>query len=434
MENKPDGEPSVEGDFCMSLYVPSQVDAAMAMGKSPDVTLPSVDVATDPVRLFTFMAYLAIGGTEGQILNIRRGLDPSRFTQHLGCFGRFDDQLPTDLKDMPAQIYRIRKLYGIRAMKEMVRLSLYLKQHRIDIMHAYNFYANVFAVPAARLAGVPVVLASCRDTGACWTVRQRRVNKFVCQFADGVIVNAEAIKSALIAEGYAAERITVIHNGILCHALKSSAEKKAIRLSLNVPADGPLIGVVARIARIKGIEYFVQAARVVLDRIPNSHFLVMGDTRLELDYREELNHLTARLGLQHRLSFTGFRLDVPELLPALTVSVLPSIGGEGLSNSLLESMAAGVPVVTTHTAGNPEVVVDGVTGLLVPPKDPTELARALCRLVETPDLAAAMGRAGRERVLDYFGNDLMLEKTQRVYQDLLAQVRRRERDNPLHTR
>ncbi|NWF71540.1 MAG: GT4 family glycosyltransferase PelF [Nitrospirae bacterium] len=417
----------------MSLYVPSQVEDAVAMDKMPDVTGPSSDVAMDPVRLFTFMAYLAIGGTERQILNIRGGLDPRRFTQHLGCFGRFDDQLSVDMREIPAQIYRIRKLYGIHAFKELVRLSLYLKKHRIDIMHAYNFYANVFAVPAARLAGVPVVLASCRDTGEYWTVRQRRVNKYVCRFADGVIVNAEAIKSALIAEGYAAERIIVIHNGIHCRALPSSAEKKAIRHTLNVPAEGPLIGVVARIARLKGIEYFVQAARVVLDRVPNARFLVMGDTSVDFDYRKELKQLTARLGLQDRLTFTGFRLDVPELLPALTVSVLPSISGEGLSNSLLESMAAGVPVVATHIGGNLEVVVDGVTGLLVPPENSTELARAICRVIETPDLAAAMGRAGRERVLDYFGNDRMIENTQRVYQDLLEQVRRRERDHPLHT-
>lgn len=417
----------------MSLFSTVQMDDAVALAKMPEVDGSSLDAATDPIRLFTFMAYLAIGGTERQILNIRSGLDPRRFTQHLGCFGRFDDQLSVDLSDTPVQIYRIRKLYGVRAMKEVVRLSLYLKKHHIDIMHAYNFYANVFAVPAARLAGVPVVLASCRDTGEYWTARQRRVNKFVCRFADGVIVNAEAIKSVLIAEGYAAERITVIHNGILCPALKSSAEKKAIRHTLNVPTEGPLIGVVARVARLKGIEYFIMAAREVLDRLPNAHFLVVGPCA-DLDYREQLKQLTARLGLQHRLTYTGFRLDIPDLLPALTVSVLPSISGEGLSNSLLESMAAGVPVVATHIGGNLEVVMDGVTGLLVPPKNPTELARAICRVIETPDLAEAMGRAGRERVVDRFGNDRMIEKMQRVYQDLLGQVRRRERDNPLHTR
>ena len=355
-------------------------------------------------------------------------MDRDLFQQHLGCFGRFDDQLSIDLSSTPVQVYRIGKLYGVRAMREVLRLARYLKNERIDVMHAYNFYANVFAVPAARLAGVPVVLASCRDTGEYWTARQRRVNRLVCRLADGVIVNAEAIKARLIDEGYATDRITVIHNGIHCPSLKTAADQKAVRQTLKVPADGPLIGVVARLARLKGIEYFIHAAKAVLTRLPDAHFLIVGDTCVDPDYREELKQLTAGLGLQDRLTYTGFRLDIPEILPALTVSVLPSISGEGLSNSLLESMAAGVPVVATNIGGNPEVVKDGVTGMLVPPKNPEELARAICRMIETQGLADAMGRAGRQRVIDHFSIDSMIGTTQSLYQNLLRrrQAGRRE--------
>jgi glycosyltransferase involved in cell wall biosynthesis len=187
-------------------------------------------------------------------------------------------------------------------------------------------------------------------------------------------------------------------------------------------------------ARLKGIEYFIEAAGTVLERLPDAHFLVVGDTRVETGYREQLKQLSARLGLQHRLTFTGFRTDIPELLPALTVSVLPSISGEGLSNSLLESMAAGVPVVATYIGGNPEVVVDGVTGLLVPPKNPSELARAICRVIETRGMAGAMGRAGRQRVSDRFSNDRMIAATQHLYQDLLGRVRGRDRATVVATR
>ena len=408
----------------MSSSVPS--DAAMAA--SVDVMSPSGQVApVAPIRLLKFLAYLAIGGTERQILNITAGLDSSRFAVHLGCFGYFKDQITVDMDGTPLEVYRIKKLYGIRAMKEALRLSAYLKRRRIDILHAYNFYANVFAVPAARLARVPVVLASIRDTGEYWTARQRRVNQIVCRLADRVLVNAEAIKAGLIAEGYAPERILVIPNGIHCQPLKTAAVKKAVRRRLDLPPDVPVVGVVARIARLKGLEYFVEAAGAVLDRIPNARFVVVGDTRVDLQYREELKRLAGRLGLRERLFFTGFRTDVPDVVSTMTISVLPSIGGEGLSNSLLESMAAAVPVVATDIGGNPEVVLDGVTGLLVPPKDSTALARAICRILESPALAASMGQAGRRRVLEHFTNERMIENTQRIYEELLGHVRRHGR-------
>jgi len=404
----------------MTAFSTSGAEGAVSVATIPERASESFQVSHDPIRLFTFMAYLAIGGTERQIFNIRDGLDRDRFQQHLGCFGRFDDQLSADLSSTPVQVYRIGKLYGVRAMREVLRLARYLRNERIDVMHAYNFYANVFAVPAARLAGVPIVLASCRDTGEYWTARQRRVNQLVCRLADGVIVNAEAIKGRLIDEGYAPHKITVIHNGIHCPALQTAAEKKAVRQTLNVPVDGPLIAVVARLARLKGIEYFIHAAKSVLTRLPDAHFLIVGDTCVDPGYREELKQLTAGLGLQDRLTYTGFRLDIPNILPALTVSVLPSISGEGLSNSLLKSMAAAVPVVATNIGGNPEVVKDGVTGMLVPPKNPEELARAICQVIETRGLAAAMGRAGRQRVIDHFSNESMIETTQSLYQNLLG--------------
>src|SRR5207247_8999368 len=120
-----------------------------------------------------------------------------------------------------------------------------------------------------------------------------------------------------------------------------------------------------------------------------------------------------------RLVFTGFRLDVPELLSEVTVSVLPCVSSEGLSNTLLESMAAGVPVVATTVGGNPEVVQDGRTGLLVPPRDPHALANAIGRLLQDPDLASRCGRAGRQRVAEHFSIDQMVSKTERLYLTLL---------------
>lgn len=401
----------------------SQVNDPMNLVQT--VAASRSETATEPVRLLKFLAYLAIGGTERQVLNIRQGLDASRFDVHLGCFGFFDDQLAEDFTGTPIEVYKVRNLYGFGTIKECLRLASYLRRNQIDIVHAYNFYANVFAVPAARLARVPVVLASIRDTGESLTGKQRAVNKMFCRLADRVVVNAEAIKRILVADGYCAERITVIPNGILCPALGSD-EDGLFRQEFGLSADDVLIGVVSRIARGKGLEYLLEAAPDVIARIPKAKFLIIGDNSFNPEYREELKRQTLTLGLQDRVIFTGFRLDVPAILSSLALSVLPSLN-EGLSNSLLESMAAGVPVVATTVGGNPEVVLDGETGLLVPPRNPSALAEAICRVLRTPGLRNTLGQAGRRRVLNHFSNERMIRNVERLYEELLDANRRRPR-------
>jgi len=380
--------------------------------------------AKEPIHLLKFLAYLAIGGSERQVLNIRHGLDRSRFDLHLGCFGCLNEQIAVDLSGTPLEVFKIRNLYGPRAIRECLRLASYLKRQRMDIVHAYNFYANVFALPAARLAQVPVVLGSIRDTGENLTARQRAVNKMVCRLADRVIVNAEAIKRTLVAEGYRPERITVIPNGILCPPLGSIPDR-ALHREFGLSTNDVLIGVVSRIARGKGLEYFLDAAPAVAARIPTAKFLIIGDNAFNPDYREELKKQTVELGLQDRVIFTGFRLDVPNILSSLAVSVLPSLN-EGLSNSLLESMAAAVPVVATNVGGNPEVVTDGEAGFLVPPRNAAALADAICRVLCTPNLRNTLGQAGRQRVLKYFSNERMIQNVERLYGDLLDAHRRKK--------
>ena len=406
------------------MSVPSRFEVDNHLTMNPLVGARLAHAPGKQIRLLKFLAYLAIGGSERQVLNIRQGIDKSRFDVHLGCFGRFDEQIGVDLSGTPLEVYKIRKLYGLRAMKECLRLASYLRHNGIDIVHAYNFYANVFALPAARLAKVPVVLASIRDTGEIWTARQRAVNKMVCRLADRVVVNAEAIKRGLIADGYRPERIIVIPNGIICPPLRNSKASE-LHQEFGLSPDDVLIGLVSRIDRLKGLEYFLDAAHDVLARVPRAKFLIIGDNSFNPQYREELKEQVIRLGLQDKVIFTGFRLDVPEILSSLAVSILPSVIGEGLSNSLLESMAAAVPVIATNVGGNPEVIVHGETGFLVPPKKPSMLAEAICKVILTPGLRQTFGQAGRRRVLDHFSNERMIRTVERMYGDLLEASHRK---------
>ena len=286
-------------------------------------------------------------------------------------------------------------------------------------MHTYSFYANVFAVPAARLGRVPVVVASIRDTGAYITPMKRRVQRMTCRLADSVVVNAEAVRRWLVEDGYDERRITVIRNGIDPAPYARKASPGKLHQELGLPPDAPLVAVLSRLSPIKGLEYFLEAAATVAAAAPDVRFLIVGEAeKKDIEYARSLEAYANRLGLGRRVVFTGLRLDVPRVLDEVAVSVLPSLS-EGLSNVLLESMAAGVPVVATRVGGTPEAVEEGVTGLLVPPRDAGALALAISRLLTDRALAARLGRAGRGRAVRFFSIDAAVRQTEQLYFTLL---------------
>jgi glycosyltransferase involved in cell wall biosynthesis len=243
---------------------------------------------------------------------------------------------------------------------------------------------------------------------------QRHVQKWVCSLADHVLVNAVAVRTVLEAQGYDPSRISVIHNGIDLTRFRQFTETEG---RTTVTAGAPLVAVFARLNRLKGIEYFLQAAATVARRFDTVRFLVVGDSISET-YRAELEAFAKTLGLEHRVTFAGFRDDVPDLLSTVTVSVLPSLS-EGLSNVVLEGMAAGVPVVATSVGGTPEMIDHGVTGLLVPPHDAASMADAITALLADPALARTIGRAGQQKVTQQFSLESTVAQTEHLYERLL---------------
>jgi glycosyltransferase involved in cell wall biosynthesis len=379
-----------------------------------------------PARLLKFVTRFGVGGTERQVINVVERLDRSRFDLHLACFvraGAFLDELDGRRRP-PVTEYRIRNLYDHRALEERLRFARYLRQHRIEIMHAYSFYANVFAIPAARLAGVPVVLAAIRDTGAYQTPLQQRVQRWMCRLADRVVANADAVKRWLVGEGYDARKISVIRNGIDLARFAPRPAGTRLREELGLPRTAPLVAVLSRVSPLKGLQHFLQAAAELSVTCPDARFLIVGEPSPgEDEYERELRRSATALGLDRRVIFTGLRLDVPEVLSEVAVSVLPSLS-EGLPNSVLESMAAEVPVVATRVGGTAEAVDDGVTGLLVPPGDTPALTRAISRLLQDRDLARRLAGAGRQRVVERFSIEGMVRQTERLYDELLGARRR----------
>ena len=316
--------------------------------------------------------------------------------------------------DIPRPVFGIGRFHSPRTFWQAIRLGLYVRRNRIQIVHTYGFYPNIFAVAAARMAGAPIVVASIRDRGDILTPMQRLIQKWVCRLADCVLVNAEAIRDTLIDQGYKAKGIVVIRNGIALSGIGAAAKRPGLREELHLPPSAPLVFVFSRLNRMKGLAYFLEAVALLAPRFPEVRFLIVGDGAA----REELEAHSSRLGLSELVTFTGFRTDVPDLLRETAVSVLPSLS-EGFSNSLLESMAAGVPMVATNVGGNPELIEHSVSGLLVPVRDSVALASAIASLLEDPEMATRIGEAGARRVTQLFSMERSVGEVERLYERLL---------------
>jgi glycosyltransferase involved in cell wall biosynthesis len=376
--------------------------------------------ADDRVRLLKVVPTLRCGGTERQFMTFSTSLDPGRFQVNLACL-RPGGGLAADAvrHGLPLDTYDIGPFHSARTLALQARFARDVARRHIDVVHAYNFYGNVFAVPPARLAGAPVVLASIRDCGPYLTPMQLRVQRLVCRAATRVVVNAGAVRDWLVADGYDPGRIVVIPNGVDLDRFRAPADPAAVRDSLGLEPDTLLVTVVSRVTRLKGLEEFIGAAAMLAERYPRVRFVVAGEPAPgDEGYLASLRRLAARLWIGDRVVFAGLRQDVPALLGASAVAAMPSLD-EAMPNALIEAMAAGAPTVATRVGGTPEAMTDGETGLLVPPGDVRALGAAISRMLDEPGVAAALGRAARRRSEQRFSVARMVSDTAQLYADLL---------------
>jgi L-malate glycosyltransferase len=373
-----------------------------------------------PIRLLKVVPTFMCGGTENQFMTLGRSLDPGRFELEFAClrrWGAFADEIAA--RQIPLLECNVTSFRSVSALGQQARLARHVAKRRIDIVHAYSFYGNVFAVPPARMAGVPVVIASIRDRAPYLTPMQKRAQRWACQFADCILVNAVAVKEWLIADGYNPSKIVVIPNGVDLSRFEQRDSSESPFQALGVPPNAPVVLVVSRLNPLKGLEHFLEAAALVAPFFPAARFVIVGDTNPnERAYWSVLTSLTERLQMSDRVTFAGLRDDVPRLLAAATISVMPSLD-EALSNVLLESMAAGAPVVATRVGGTPEAIDDGVNGLLVPPGEPRAMAAAICRLLSDPLHARQFGQAARRLINERFSMERMVTRTEELYRALL---------------
>lgn len=360
------------------------------------------------------------GGSEWQAVQLVDALAADgRFDVRLACLekagvllGKLNAFSAGDIDE-----FRLNSFYDSNMVRQLRAFVRCLRRGKIDIVQTHDFYSNIFGMLAARFARTPVRIAAKRETGMR-TGRQLFIERRAFAAADAIIANSVGVKEFLVSTGVKGEKIEVVHNGLdESRFVASGADRASVleELGITVAPSSTLVTIVANMRdEVKDHEMFIRAAARVAGRNDNARFVVAGEgERLEI-----VKRLSVDLGIESRLIFVGRCGRVPDLLSVSDVCVLTS-RSEGFSNSIVEYMAAGKPVVATDVGGAREAIVHGETGFLVGSEDDESLADRLSTLLDDAGLAEKMGRLGKERVARMFTVRTQVERTVALYERLI---------------
>jgi glycosyltransferase involved in cell wall biosynthesis len=306
---------------------------------------------------------------------------------------------------IPVEAVRMRHAADVGAFLKLRRL---MRERDVSLVHTHSSVDSWVAGIAAKSLGRPVV----RTRHVSIPIRRRR--GLVYRLADRIITSGESVRSIVIAAGVAPERVVTISAGVDGERFHPGVSGKEVRKELGL-GDAPVVGLVANVRGSKGHNVFLEAARSVLASGPDARFLIVGDG-VGFD---EVSRRVREMGLDPSVRLTGFRRDIPEVMAALDVLVLPSIRSEAIPQVIPQALAVGTPVVASTVGGSPELIRDGENGRLVPPGDSQALAAAILALLREPERARAMARAGQAMVRERYTIDATMGRTTAVYRALL---------------
>lgn len=295
-----------------------------------------------------------------------------------------------------------------------LRFRRLLDEEHVDLIHAHEFDANVQGAIVAALTGIPLI-ATVHGKNYFWErLRRRLAYRWVSRRATMVAVS-ENLKEFIVERvGTSPDRVKVLYNGVDTLPQYDRTEVAKCRAELGLPESHQIVGVVGNLYPVKGHQCLIEGIPLVLEKCPNTSFVFAGRGQLEGELRAQAR----QLGVEERVCFLGLRQDIPRILAMLDVFVLPSLS-EGLSMAILEAMIAEKPVVATTVGGNPELVLDGETGFLVPPRDSRMLAAKLVTLLIDRQLAAQFAERGKRRAEAKFGLRIMVSSYQSLYDECM---------------
>lgn len=356
------------------------------------------------------------GGAETVLLNIVNHLDRSKYHSIVALLRRGWLQKMLKKNSISTILLNSDRSYDVGFL---LRLWRTIKEHRIDLVHSHLPDINLYSCLAGFAAGVPVVTTYHGRI----TSRRKSISpdglkySLIRKLSTRIVAVSDWLKDDLVqSAGFPPRRLKRIYNGVDWKRFDPAFDSLAKRKELQIASDEKVVGMVANLRPAKAYQYFVRAAAIIAENAPKVKFLIIGEEEDRL--RERVTKEVEALGLADKVILLGFREDVPELLRLLDVFVLSSVS-EGLSIATIEAMAAGVPVVVTRSGGPQELVVDGRTGFLVPPKDQRSLAERTLLLLNNRKLATSMGKEAQAQVRTKFSTDMMIGNYETLYQECL---------------
>jgi L-malate glycosyltransferase len=358
--------------------------------------------------VFMMINSLERGGSERQFLALAHSLDQNRFRTHLGCIQQKGPFLQ-GLREIPE--FRFGgSVYGWQSWRSRLKLVKHLRETEVAIAQAFDFYTNLSLVPAARFAGVPVTVGSHRQLGDLLTRVQAKAQAAMLAGCDRVVCNSQAAARHLAEDGVSERKIVVIRNGLAPDAFMPTTP------AIPRTAGTLRVGMIARMnAAYKNHGLLLKAVSLIRTDACGFELLFVGDGPLRLVLEREAQELQIR----ERVRFVGDRCDIPALLASMDISVVPS-RSESLSNVILESMAAGVPVLATDVGGNRELLASD-RGLLVPADNPEALAAGLSQMLRNQNLRAELASTARRYAESNFSLKQMQTCYERLYTELLEE-------------
>ena len=368
------------------------------------------------VSVALFLTRFEPGGTERQMTELIRRMDPSRFTVHVACFDKRGAWLPRVSSHAASIVeFPIKGFARPGTLASLIGFARWCRRQRIDVVQTCDLYANIFGLPGAALAGVPVRIGSRRELNPDKTPGQIQLQRQAYRCATKVVANSAAARAILLEEGLQPESIAVIPNGIDPCEYEHGSPNHAANLPSVAAKRRRRVITVANLRPEKDHLTLIAAADLLAPDFPELEIQIVGDG----PRRAELEALVRARRLEHRVHFLGHREDVAPLLATADVFVLPS-RSEAFPNSAIEAMAAGLPVVASRVGGLLDLIDDGQTGLLAQPGNPDSFAAALRQLLDNPGRAREMGERARAHVRQRYSFDRMVQSFEGLYLTGLA--------------
>lgn len=360
------------------------------------------------IKVIHIVFSLEYGGLERIAIELAKHLNSGRYNVSICCLDTLGE-LTAEARANGIEVFLVKRRPG-PDFTLPIRLAHILRKRKADVVHTHNMGPLLYGTLGARLAGVPVVINTRHGRAP------KRTNAYIWKANDAIIAISQDARDEIVKWNHIRlDKLKVIYNGIDNDRYSSEKTGDTIRQNLNIESGAMVVGTVARLSEEKDQFTLLDAFAKVISELQNVYLVIAGDGPL----RKDLESHASDLGISQRVRFLGFRDDISSILRILDLFVLSSTS-EGISLTLLEAMAAGLPIVATKVGGNPEVVIDGTTGFLVAPKKPAEMAEAIYNLLSDKKLAREMGDAGKKRVEEKFSLERMAKEYKEVYEECLA--------------